>query len=80
MEDFETSKMKIRREYYDTTGKKPEERLGAYADYLERKLVKKSTTYTGVSNCPACGSNDMYTAKLKHYKCRKCKEQFEHGC
>lgn len=40
MYNFEKNKMILRKEYYEITGKKPEDNIGAYADYLERKLVK----------------------------------------
>ena len=33
-----------------------------------------------VSNCPACGSGDLFKFKLEHIKCKNCKEQFEHSC
>ena len=42
MDNFDKQKMIIRREYYETTGRKPEDSVYAYGDYLERKLVKKS--------------------------------------
>lgn len=44
------------------------------------RLVSKNESLHLVSQCPLCGSDDLFQYKLQHIHCQNCNESFNKGC
>ena len=46
----------------------------------EYKAIKEALSIHSVSQCPLCGSDDLFQYKLQHIHCQNCNESFNKGC
>lgn len=73
---------KIGNKYFDTSHTAEDwDKLIDRVKELEQKLQGSNTDLLhNVSQCPLCGSDDLFQYKLQHIHCQNCNESFNKGC